>query len=67
MTSHELTRGIVMPAHCDVYGHMNVRHYAASFLLAQGCSDARSHGYPHSCVVNVRLNVSVATTGQDDR
>jgi len=28
---HELTRGIVMPAHCDVYGHMNVRHYAAFF------------------------------------
>ena len=20
-----------MPAHCDVYGHMNVRHYAAMF------------------------------------
>jgi len=31
MTWHELTRGIVMPAHCDVYGHMNVRHYAAMF------------------------------------
>ena len=31
MTWHELTRGIVMPAHCDVYGHMNVRHYAAFF------------------------------------
>jgi acyl-CoA thioester hydrolase len=31
MTWHELTRGVVMPAHCDVYGHMNVRHYAASF------------------------------------
>jgi len=28
---HELTRSIVMPAHCDVYGHMNVRHYAAFF------------------------------------
>jgi len=28
---HELTRGIVMPAHCDAYGHMNVRHYAAFF------------------------------------
>ena len=28
---HELTRGIVMPAHCDVYGHMNVRHYASFF------------------------------------
>jgi acyl-CoA thioester hydrolase len=31
MTWHELTRGVVMPAHCDVYGHMNVRHYAACF------------------------------------
>jgi acyl-CoA thioester hydrolase len=31
MTFHELTRSIVMPAHCDVYGHMNVRHYAAFF------------------------------------
>jgi acyl-CoA thioester hydrolase len=28
---HELTRGVVMPAHCDVFGHMNVRHYAAFF------------------------------------
>jgi acyl-CoA thioester hydrolase len=28
---HELYRGIVMPAQCDVYGHMNVRHYAAIF------------------------------------
>jgi acyl-CoA thioester hydrolase len=31
MTWHELTRGIVMPMHCDAYGHMNVRHYAAFF------------------------------------
>ena len=31
MVWHELTRGIVMPAHCDVYGHMNVRHYAGFF------------------------------------
>jgi len=31
VTWHELTRGIVMPAHCDVYGHMNVRHYASFF------------------------------------
>ena len=27
----ELYRGIVMPAHCDQYGHMNVRHYASFF------------------------------------
>jgi acyl-CoA thioester hydrolase len=31
MTWHELTRGIVMPAQCDAYGHMNVRHYASFF------------------------------------
>ena len=31
MIWHELTRGVVMPAHCDVFGHMNVRHYAAFF------------------------------------
>ena len=27
----ELYRTIVMPAHCDAYGHLNVRHYAAFF------------------------------------
>lgn len=27
----DLFRGIVMPTHCDHYGHMNVRHYAAFF------------------------------------
>jgi acyl-CoA thioester hydrolase len=27
----DLYRGIVMPAQCDVYGHMNVRYYAALF------------------------------------
>ena len=27
----ELTRTIVLPAHCDSYGHMNVRNYAAFF------------------------------------
>jgi acyl-CoA thioester hydrolase len=26
-----LYRSIVMPAHCDMYGHMNVRNYAAFF------------------------------------
>jgi acyl-CoA thioester hydrolase len=31
VTWHELTRSVVMPAQCDVYGHMNVRHYAALF------------------------------------
>ncbi|MGQ0653095.1 MAG: acyl-CoA thioesterase [Betaproteobacteria bacterium] len=27
----ELSNGIVMPAQCDIYGHMNVRYYAALF------------------------------------
>jgi acyl-CoA thioester hydrolase len=27
----DLSRAIVMPAQCDIYGHMNVRHYAACF------------------------------------
>jgi acyl-CoA thioester hydrolase len=31
MTWHELHRSVVMPAQCDVYGHLNVRHYAACF------------------------------------
>ena len=31
MIWHELHRSIVMPMHCDIYGHMNVRHYAALF------------------------------------
>lgn len=30
-TWHELYRSVVLPAHCDHYGHMNVRHYAAFF------------------------------------
>ena len=27
----DLTRTVVLPAHCDGYGHMNVRHYAGFF------------------------------------
>jgi acyl-CoA thioester hydrolase len=27
----DLSRAIVMPAQCDIYGHMNVRHYASCF------------------------------------
>jgi acyl-CoA thioester hydrolase len=27
----DLSRSVVLPAHCDGYGHMNVRHYAAFF------------------------------------
>jgi len=30
----ELYRCIVMPAQCDIYGHLNVRHYAAFFADA---------------------------------
>lgn len=50
---HELNRSIVMPAHCDAYGHMNVRHYAAMFdeagwhILARAgvsLSDLRGRG-----------------------
>ena len=53
LTWHELYRSVVMPAHCDVYGHMNVRHYAACFdeagwhMLARAgvsLSELRSHG-----------------------
>jgi acyl-CoA thioester hydrolase len=31
MNWFDISRTIVMPAHCDTYGHMNVRHYAAMF------------------------------------
>lgn len=50
---HELHRTIVMPALCDAYGHMNVRHYAAIFdeagwhILARAgvsLTDLRSRG-----------------------
>lgn len=50
---HELSRFVVMPAHCDHYGHMNVRHYAAFFddagwhLLSRAgvsLTDLRSRG-----------------------
>ena len=53
MTWLTLTRGIVMPAQCDAYGHMNVRHYAAFFddagwhILAAGgvsLNDLRAKG-----------------------
>lgn len=27
----DLYRSVVMPAHCDIYGHLNVRNYAAFF------------------------------------
>lgn len=50
---HELLRSVVMPAHCDAYGHTNVRHHAAFFdeagwhMLARAgvsLADLRSHG-----------------------
>ena len=28
---HDISRTVVMPALCDHYGHLNVRHYAALF------------------------------------
>jgi acyl-CoA thioester hydrolase len=31
MNWFEISRTIVLPAHCDSYGHMNVRHYAGFF------------------------------------
>src|SRR6185436_17370485 len=31
MKGFDLSRTIVLPAHCDSYGHMNVRNYAAFF------------------------------------
>lgn len=31
MNWFELSRTIVLPLHCDTYGHMNVRNYAAFF------------------------------------
>lgn len=53
MNWYELSRSVVMPAHCDAYGHMNVRHYAAFFddagwhMLAKAgvtLDDLRAHG-----------------------
>ena len=43
-------RTIVLPAHCDHYGHMNVRHYAAFF------DDASWHMFAHAGVLLSDLN-----------
>lgn len=43
-------RTIVMPAQCDQYGHMNVRHYAALF------DDAGWHMFAHAGVSLSALN-----------
>lgn len=49
----ELYRSVVMPAHCDHYGHMNVRQYAAFFddagwqlfpVLGVSLTDLRARG-----------------------
>ena len=57
-TSQELYRSVVMPAHCDLYGHMNVRHYAAFFddagwqlfpVIGVSLTDLRGRGL--GCVV----------------
>jgi acyl-CoA thioester hydrolase len=53
LNGFELYRTVVMPAQCDIYGHMNVRHYAAFFdeagwqMLARAgvsLTDLRSRG-----------------------
>jgi acyl-CoA thioester hydrolase len=60
----ELYRAIVMPAQCDIYGHMNVRHYAACF------DDAGWH-FPRMAGVSLEeirargLGTVVATLGID--
>src|SRR5262245_55745537 len=46
----EMSRTIVMPAHCDHYGHMNVRHYAALF------DDAGWHMFARAGVSLGQLN-----------
>jgi acyl-CoA thioester hydrolase len=46
----ETYRTIVMPAHCDHYGHLNVRHYAAFF------DDAGWHMFAHAGVSLSELN-----------
>jgi acyl-CoA thioester hydrolase len=48
--SFELSRTIVMPMHCDHYGHMNVRHYAAFF------DDAGWHLFAHAGISLSELN-----------
>ena len=45
-----MSRTIVMPAHCDHYGHMNVRHYAALF------DDAGWHMFARAGVSLGQLN-----------
>ena len=49
----QLYRSVVMPAHCDSYGHMNVRHYASFFddagwqlfpVVGISLTDLRSRG-----------------------
>ena len=42
----DLYRAIVMPAHCDIYGHMNVRHYA-------GCFDDAGWHFPRMAGVSL--------------
>ncbi len=45
----DLYRTMVMPAHCDLYGHMNVRHYAAFF------DDAGWHMLTHAGIFLTEL------------
>jgi acyl-CoA thioester hydrolase len=57
---HELHRTVVMPAHCDAYGHMNVRHYAAMFDEA-GWHSLPRLGVPLTALRSRGLGSVVAT------
>ena len=50
----DLYRGIVMPAHCDIYGHLNVRQYAAFF------DDAGWH-IPRMAALTLAFNSRIQT------
>ena len=60
----DLYRAIVMPAQCDVYGHMNVRHYAACFDDA-GWHFPRMAGLSLEEIRARGLGTVVATLGID--
>jgi len=63
-TWFDLYRAIVMPAQCDVYGHMNVRHYAACFDDA-GWHFPRMAGLSLEEIRARGLGTVVATLGID--
>ena len=57
----ELSRSVVMPAHCDHYGHMNVRHYAAFFDDAGWHLLSASSGFRSPIIRSRGLGSVVAT------